>query len=65
MGRPPALNLCIRGDLLPTTPPKNRWHEIGVAWEEDNGYSITIDFPVPLTITSETKLRLFERRNEK
>lgn len=58
-GRPPDLNVCIRGEEY--AKKKFRYHQIGHGWTEDNGASLIIEFAAPIILQPGMKLRLFEK----
>jgi hypothetical protein len=65
-GKQPKYDVSLRGEEY--IKNKWRWHNIGVAWENENGsISIEINFPGHIIIDKETKIRLFikEARQEK
>lgn len=62
--RPPDYNLMLRGKEFSPRKQAYVWMRIGSAWEEPNGMTIHIDFPVPFIVGPDTKIRLLENKRK-
>lgn len=60
MSKKPEYNVLIRGDQYQQNPPRYRYRQVGVAWKEENGITIKIDFPSPFLLQPDSVLRLFD-----